>query len=236
MNRTQLIQSLIDAYKLESYLEIGLGDPYDNFLKIHCKYKESCDFYNSNNNYDYSSHDPAVRKFIERGILTYNMSSDNMFFDFSDDKTFDLIFIDGLHTSDQVFKDICNSMMHLSPNGFIVCHDAIPLNEAAATKERHTMDWNGDVYRVFPILDRLGVKFNIVDLENDFGTAVIQYSYEFEQQVKFGMAKDEMLKSEYGFTYNDIFHNKIIRDKMMNVLTEQQFKDLYINNNVYSSK
>lgn len=47
---------------------------------------------------------------------------------------FDLVFIDGLHHSDQVLKDINNSLSFLEPNGVIMCHDILPSSEQYAMK------------------------------------------------------------------------------------------------------
>ena len=57
------------------------------------------------------------------------MTSDE-FFDFlrtnEFDRKYDVIFIDGLHKSYQVKKDILNSLQFLNPKGYIVLHDCNP--------------------------------------------------------------------------------------------------------------
>jgi len=42
---------------------------------------------------------------------------------------YDIVFIDGLHTSYQVTKDIINSINHLNEGGWIVLDDVFPHNE-----------------------------------------------------------------------------------------------------------
>ena len=54
------------------------------------------------------------------------------FFKTSKDK-FDVIFIDGLHTYDQVRRDVINSIKHLKEGGYIALHDMLPRN----WKEQH---------------------------------------------------------------------------------------------------
>ena len=44
-------------------------------------------------------------------------------------EVFDVIFIDGLHLSEQVYRDITNSLSCLSENGYIICHDMNPMEE-----------------------------------------------------------------------------------------------------------
>ena len=64
-------------------------------------------------------------------------------------KTFDMIFIDGLHHSNQVLKDLQNSMACLSIPGFIVIDDVLPLEESEQTREERPpgSPWTGDVWK-----------------------------------------------------------------------------------------
>jgi predicted O-methyltransferase YrrM len=62
---------------------------------------------------------------------------------------FDIVFIDGLHISEQVVMDIQNSLDVLNPKGTIVMHDCLPINEAAQSRERLGDHWNGDVWKAF---------------------------------------------------------------------------------------
>jgi hypothetical protein len=130
--RTDLLNHLVEKYKLERYLEIGVQVPELNFDKIKCQYKIGVD------------PDPKSEP-------THLMTSDEFFGGpaFECDGPFDLIFIDGLHTAEQVKKDFENALKILSPNGFIVLHDCNP------EKEEHTIvprpsargHWNGDVWK-----------------------------------------------------------------------------------------
>ena len=43
-------------------------------------------------------------------------------------ESFDCVFIDGLHTYNQVKKDIHNSLKYLNINGIIMLHDCLPNN------------------------------------------------------------------------------------------------------------
>ena len=55
------------------------------------------------------------------------MTSDE-FFEQNKEK-FDIVFIDGLHHSEQVYKDILNSLNILNEDGTIICHDMNPTEE-----------------------------------------------------------------------------------------------------------
>lgn len=88
---------------------------------------------------DYDANDPACSfmdltkvydTFIERINKLGNVShirktSDDAFLDISD-KRFDFIYIDGLHTAEQVEKDVNNYMTLINKSGFIGGHDHHP--------------------------------------------------------------------------------------------------------------
>lgn len=75
---------------------------------------------------------------------------------------FDLVFIDGLHSYEQVHRDFLNSLAILNPGGVIVIDDTVPLNDISALPDmvraqrsyrasgQNGGPWFGDVYRVIP--------------------------------------------------------------------------------------
>jgi hypothetical protein len=127
MTRTQLLQSLIKQFNYSSYLEIGCANDW-NFNQIPAKIKV------------------GVEPHPHHGG-THKMTSDEFFK--TNDQKFDLIFIDGLHISDQVDKDIENSLKFLNDNGTIVMHDCSPAVEEAQRQYVVISDWNGDVWKSF---------------------------------------------------------------------------------------
>lgn len=135
MTRTYVLNHLAEKYKLKRYLEIGVQNPTQNFDKINCEYKVCVDP-------DPKAHATFIEtsdKFFSRG-----MNNELNFFN-----PFDLIFIDGLHTAEQVRKDFDNALRVISPNGFIVLHDCNPEKEEHTIVPRPTErgHWNGDVYK-----------------------------------------------------------------------------------------
>jgi SAM-dependent methyltransferase len=185
--RTDLLNHLIEKYKLLKYLEIGVQDPRQNFDKVNCRYKMSVDpdreagatFVGTSDEYfdrlfNYKPGDRAKYFNTPNGLEKDPLSVFEVAEDFVNNKLscnyfFDLIFIDGLHTADQVKKDFQNALKILSPNGFIVLHDCNP------EKEEHTIvprpsergHWNGDVYKFalsLPREDCLDVE--TIDIDN----------------------------------------------------------------------
>jgi hypothetical protein len=101
----EVINWLIETNKYQSYLEIGTHRNA-TFDKILCDKKVGVD--------------PSFN-------TTFKMKSDTFFKQNSD--KFDIVFIDGNHTSLQVRKDILNSLDVLSVGGSIVLHDVNPREE-----------------------------------------------------------------------------------------------------------
>jgi hypothetical protein len=128
--RWEILNDLVDAFGYTSYLEIGVQDPMRCFNKIKVPNKVSVD--------------PAEHN---KHLFTHNMTSDEFFE--QNDQTFDLIFIDGLHLSEQVHKDILNSLNVLNPNGTIMCHDMNPKREIVQRREQVILAWTGDCWKTW---------------------------------------------------------------------------------------
>tara|TARA_Y100001970_G_scaffold186105_1_gene226336 strand:- start:553 stop:1230 length:678 start_codon:yes stop_codon:yes gene_type:complete len=122
-SRFQIIQKIIDFKKYNSYLEIGC-DQNKNFSNITINKKIGVD---------------------PNSGGTHRMTSDS-FFEKSKSK-FDIIFIDGLHTYEQVKKDIENSLNALNPKGIILIHDCLPKKIWNQIVPRLYGHWNGDVWK-----------------------------------------------------------------------------------------
>ena len=135
MFRADIINTLIKKINAKKYLEIGVSNGI-NFASIKCDYKIGVD--------------PDLES-----PATVHLTSDS-FFETNQDK-FDVIFIDGLHHSDQVYRDIINSLTVLNDGGYIVCHDMSPWNENVQLipfdSAIHTY-WTGDCWKAFVKLRR----------------------------------------------------------------------------------
>lgn len=121
--RYDVIKKIIEKKKYSSYLEIGCFED-ETFNKINIDKKIGVDP-NSGGN---------VR-----------LTSDN-FFKINKD-TFDIIFIDGLHTFEQAKKDITNSLNILNKNGVLLLHDCLPQKIRDQASPRAHEHWNGDVWK-----------------------------------------------------------------------------------------
>jgi hypothetical protein len=133
MNRTAIINILFNKYNFQSYLEIGLEYPENNFNRINAKIKESVDPF-------------------PKGDCTHVMTSD-AFFKKYPDKKYDVIFIDGMQTKEQAYKDAINAMTHLNDGGFIIIHSCDPRHEHLTVSYKEFLRvggcWLGTMYKAF---------------------------------------------------------------------------------------
>jgi hypothetical protein len=111
---------------------------------------------------------------------------------------FDVIFIDGLHNADQVYRDIINSIRMCSHKGYIVCHDMNPEKEEIqlTTKPKKGQEWTGDCWKAWVKLrqKRWNLKMYVVD--TDYGCGIIQ------------AGTQELINVESELTYENLNKNR----------------------------
>ena len=168
MTRTDLLNHLIKKHGLKSYLEIGLQDASQNFDKIECERKVSVDP-DPNAKATYCMTSDIFFKTTSYGLIEITTKDSDIKPEYIDNR-FNLIFIDGLHTAEQVKKDFENALEILSPNGFIVLHDCNPEKEehTIVPRPKPTGHWNGDVYKFAGRLSSFEF-FHTVDIDNGCG-------------------------------------------------------------------
>ena len=121
--RWDLIEYLIKKNNYKNYLEIGC-DKNQLFSKVNINNKIGVDPVSGGN----------VRK-----------TSDDFFKE--NKSSFDIVFIDGLHTYEQVKRDILNSVNFLLDEGIILVHDCMPDSLGKQAVPRYKMQWNGNVWK-----------------------------------------------------------------------------------------
>jgi len=152
MTRTDIIQLLIDKYKLSTYLEIGVFNG-ENFNKIRCALKDSVD--------------PNFE-------ATYRTTSDK-FFRYDVVENYEIIFIDGLHTAEQAYKDIWNAWVTCNPM-FIVVHDCNPRTEwhtRPVEEYERGQEWNGTTYQGFIKFKEEHPELSCFTVDADYGCGII---------------------------------------------------------------
>ena len=148
--RTDIINMLFLNYNFKTYLEIGVRNPNDNYNIINAAFKYGVD---PNPN----------------GKYTYNMTSDEFFKNHVGEQKYDIIFIDGLHTYEQSYRDAINSTKHISEDGFIVMHDCNPPDEANLNLESD----NGMVFKTIIRLKQELKDWCCFVIDEDFGCGIL---------------------------------------------------------------
>jgi hypothetical protein len=168
--RTEIINFLLTLTDCNNYLEIGVRDPRNNFDKINCPNKYSVDpeleFKSNQVDFKYTS-DEFFSKLKSNELKKIDNSI-----------KFDVVFIDGLHLSTQVEKDIINSMCYLKENGFIVLHDCNPPTIHHQREDYQFINspagilWNGTTWKAFYKF-RHHKDFNSICFDTDWGVGVL---------------------------------------------------------------
>jgi len=154
MPRFDIINYYIRTRGYKSFLEIGTLRG-DTFRTVQCEHKVSVD------------PDPSTN-------ATHIMTSDEFFANTRE--KFDLIFIDGLHHADQVWRDISNGLKHLRKKGMIILHDCKPENEpmqrAPIPNFLVNKPWTGDCWKAF-LKARATLPYDTFVYDHDMGCGII---------------------------------------------------------------
>jgi len=111
------------------------------------------------------------------GVRCHEMTSDEWFLEYAAGETFDIIFLDGMHTFEQIFRDFCNSLLLSHANTVWIIDDTVPGDIYSSCRDQKTATdlrrkeigrfapdknlgaWTGDVYKLtfaihdfFPLL------------------------------------------------------------------------------------
>jgi len=151
-----------------NYNRISAVNHYSRFIKNEVKYLEiGC---NQNDLFD------SVPFKNKIGVDPYSggnirLTSDDFFLE--NKMVFNLIFIDGLHTYEQLHKDINNSLDVLDDDGYILLHDMLPRNWKECFVPPIQDYWLGDCWKVsYELIESVGLDFYILNIDN--GVGVIQ--------------------------------------------------------------
>ena len=146
-NRIALVNLLVSKFPICNYLEIGCADDA-LFQSVFCSHKVGVD---------------------PKSGGTIRKTSDDFFLE--NKEKFDVVFIDGLHTYEQVRLDVINSIQHLSDGGWVAMHDMLPRNWL----EQHIPHlgqggWLGDVWKVaFELATSPDIDFRILKIDHGVG-------------------------------------------------------------------
>jgi hypothetical protein len=148
MNRTELINFLLQQRNATRYLEIGVHEQQEHFANVRCAHKMYVDPHVQSG---------SVACFAERR------------------EKFDLVFIDGFHTEEQASTDIATAYQCLADGGVIVLHDCMPpdaWHQRAPEAFREGENWNGTVWKA-ALREFNRTEYKCTLLDTDWGCGVI---------------------------------------------------------------
>jgi len=108
-------------------------------------------------------------KFSNPNTLFFECTSDHFFEQYAGNISFDIAFIDGLHTYDQTFADLCNVLLFCKNSSFILIDDTFPSDQFSALRsqrlcglkrgesqgwrEKVSSAWHGDTYKIMYLIN-----------------------------------------------------------------------------------
>jgi hypothetical protein len=176
MTRMDVIQTVLKVTHARRYLEIGVNDG-ECFNLIEAETKIAVDPH-------FRFRRPVratVRSMLGRteGTLYFKLTSDEFFAHRATRVApFGVVFVDGLHTYEQAYRDVVNALAHLAEGGAVVVHDCSPATAAAAAPSLEQAarmpgfvgEWNGDVYRaVVRLRTRRDLRVAVLDCDQGVG-------------------------------------------------------------------
>ena len=203
LSRTNILNYLINLYKYESYLEIGVKNPSDNFDLIKIEKKIGID----------------PNKDVK---CTFNMISDEYFKSLKNDEKFDIIFIDGFHVEDFVYRDIKNSLNVLNKDGTIVVHDCNPPTKwHQRSYDEYLLEegpWNGTVWKAF-VKCRFELNAFMTVVNEDWGCGVIK-----ETNISNKLNSSENLNLDKCLQWDYFCNNK---ETILNLISSNEFFKIF---------
>ena len=200
--RYNVLNNIIHEYSYFSYLEIGVetGTTFKN-IKLDMSKKVGVD------------PDPSYK--ADNIVLK---TSDDFFKD--NTKTFDIIFIDGMHQLEYVYNDFFNAIKCLTQNGSIVIDDVLPMSEREQYKVpiKHYYDngilkygepWTGDVWKfVYFIFQHYQFDFSVYNFTSGYRGMI--HIYNFQNETIRDINTTNMIETMNTYDYKNDYDKYII--------------------------
>ena len=227
MNRITVIQECINLTNTKTYLEIGVAKGLC-FFKLKARRKIAVD--------------PSFifsKKRKWRSCFTNPCNFRSRYFEMTSDLFFkmhreilikappEIVFLDGLHTHEQSFRDFENVLPFIASGGLIILHDCNPSSAAASTPadsyeharklnpEGWTGEWSGDVWKTIPKIRKTYPDLSVFVLDCDYGLGIITKRSKIPPT-------SISIPSTDNLTYQDLEQN---REKILNIKAPEYFEE-----------
>ena len=141
-----------------------------------------------------------VNRVVGEGRHLHEMTSDQFFLKNLGVEKYDLVFIDGLHTYDQTYRDFCNVSLRLHSRSVVVVDDVLPCDQHSALRTQdeciasRTADanfdgknlraWHGDVFRLLVFLNLFHTSLCYATVPGDEGVQTVIWSRALEVEAR----------------------------------------------------
>jgi hypothetical protein len=180
IERSAVVQQVLNLFEQPDYLEIGV-DQGKSFQSLSAARKVAVD--------------PAF-KFVPppntRFVEYHSVISDEYFASYCPiGRSFDVVYIDGLHTFEQTLRDLLNAALRLTPDGVIIVDDVLPvsyhsaipsLDQAFQVRDhlaagnpalKADNTWMGDVYKLAFFIQTFMQQFSYATVQENHGQLIV---------------------------------------------------------------
>ena len=213
--RIKAVKQALAGREKPVYLEIGVCRGYA-FRRFTADEKIAVD-----PNFKLSARSRRLAAEKARATHYFETTSDAFFENeaaFLEHRSIDVALIDGLHTYEQVVRDVENTLRYLSDDGVIILHDCNPVFEHIGRRAENYDDfrahaswwewmWSGDVWKAIVHLRSTRDDLRIAVLDCDFGVGIVRKGAP-DSQLPYSVAEVEAL------TYDDLVRD---RERLLNL-------------------
>jgi len=166
MTRHEFLRELHKLVRPATYLEIGVNDgrslalsrvpsiAVDPAFKVTVALRCDLDLVKATSDDFFALPDPLAHFRGRAGRATTSDGLEGASDERPEVPRVDLAFIDGMHLFEFALRDFMNLERHADWWSVVVFDDMLPRDIDEAARDRHTVEWAGDVYKMIPILQR----------------------------------------------------------------------------------
>ena len=166
MTRHEFLRELHELVRPATYLEIGVNDgrslalsrvpsiAVDPAFKVTVALRCDLDLVKATSDDFFALPDPLAHFRGRAGRATTSDGLEGASDERPEVPRVDLAFIDGMHLFEFALRDYMNLEQHADWWSVVVFDDMLPRDIDEAARDRHTVEWTGDVYKMIPVLHR----------------------------------------------------------------------------------
>lgn len=157
---------------------------------------------------------------LPKGVTIRKCTSDEFFATLDAGQRFDVVFLDGLHTFQQTYRDLINAL-RVCPSGLVLIDDVVPVDSVSANPDqrealeerarRHLQDptfWHGDVYRVVVALsEHHSSQLTFCTIVGSGNPQTLVWRKSVTEEIL--PANQTALAGIEKLTYDDVFHSGV---------------------------